>query len=189
MQAEPHAHAELMAALSEVEREVAAFFRALPADDFITPPGEAWSPAEHLRHLNRSVGAVARGFGMPRWLLRVRFGRARRPSRTFAGLRDDYRSRLAAGGRASGVYVPPREPTPPGEVEAYRARNLARWAEVNEGLRRALARWSDADLERITLPHPILGSLTAREMLFFTVYHGRHHVEAARRRLPHAAPV
>jgi hypothetical protein len=184
MQTDPHSHAELIAALGDAEREVSTFFGALSAADFITPPGEAWSPAEHLRHLNRSVSAVARGFGMPRWLLRIRFGRARQPSRRFAGLRDDYRARLAAGGRASGEYVPKREDTPPGEVDAYRERILARWADANQRLRAGLARWSEADLDRIRLPHPLLGWLTAREMLFFTLYHDRHHVEAARRRLP-----
>jgi hypothetical protein len=25
------------------------------------------------------------------------------------------------------------------------------------------------------LPHPLLGKLTIREMLYFTVYHGEHH--------------
>jgi hypothetical protein len=39
-------------------------------------------------------------------------------------------------------------------------------------------------LERIRLPHPLLGRLTTREMLFFTLYHNQHHVEVAKRRLP-----
>lgn len=51
-------------------------------------------------------------------------------------------------------------------------------------MRTALEGWSERDLDRIRMPHPILGMLTTREMLFFTLYHNRHHVEAARRRLP-----
>ncbi|HEX6747618.1 MAG TPA: DinB family protein [Longimicrobium sp.] len=180
---------ELLSALEAAEREVCAFFGSLPAADFISRPGEAWSPAEHLRHLNRAVFAVGRAFSIPRMLLRVRFGRARAPSREYDELRDRYRALLAAGGRASGEFVPPREEVAADAVEPYRARILAHWAEANRKLRAGLGRWSEAELERIRLPHPILGWLTAREMVFFTVYHAHHHVEAARRRLRDSAPL
>jgi hypothetical protein len=33
------------------------------------------------------------------------------------------------------------------------------------------------------LPHPLLGKLTVREMLFFTLYHQRHHVAVVERRI------
>jgi uncharacterized damage-inducible protein DinB len=38
-------------------------------------------------------------------------------------------------------------------------------------------------LDRLRLPHPALGKLTVREMLFFTIYHNIHHVENVVRRL------
>ncbi|MCB9182399.1 MAG: DinB family protein [Flavobacteriales bacterium] len=37
------------------------------------------------------------------------------------------------------------------------------------------SRWSESDLERYLLPHPLLGKLTLREMLYFTLYHVQHH--------------
>lgn len=55
---------------------------------------------------------------------------------------------------------------------------------MNGALRGALEQWSEADLDRVRMPHPILGPLTVREMLFFTLYHDGHHVEAARARIP-----
>jgi uncharacterized damage-inducible protein DinB len=55
---------------------------------------------------------------------------------------------------------------------------------VNSRLVAALERWSDRNLDRIQLPHPILGKITAREMVFFTIYHGHHHIAAAKSRLP-----
>jgi hypothetical protein len=40
--------------------------------------------------------------------------------------------------------------------------------------------WSEDDLDNHRLPHPLLGKLTVREMLFFTLYHIQHHmIEAA----------
>jgi hypothetical protein len=179
----PFAQPTLVKALEDVERDVAAFFGSLAADEFAFRVDSAWTPAEHLDHLNIAVSAVARGFAMSRWLLRLRFGSARRPSRSYEQLRDDYRARLAAGAGASGRFVPARaEPRP-----VDRRQLLARWTRVNLRLRAGLATWSERDLDRIQLPHPILGKITAREMAFFTVYHGTHHVAAAKRRLPRFA--
>jgi hypothetical protein len=55
---------------------------------------------------------------------------------------------------------------------------------VNSRLRASLEHWSDRNLDRIRLPHPILGKITAREMVFFITYHGPHHIAAAKSRLP-----
>lgn len=167
-------------ALEEVERDVAEFFGSLSPDAFAARVGEAWSPAEHLSHLNTAVRTVALVFSVPSWLLRLRFGRADWPSRSYEALRDDYRAVLAAGGKASGRYVPRPETSPDREAM------LARWARVNARLRRALARWDEKELDRVVLPHPLLGKLTAREVAYFTVYHGGHHVDAVKRRLEEA---
>lgn len=177
----PATRADILRALSSVEAEVAAFFGGLSDDELLLRVGEAWNPAEHLQHLCTSVSAVARGMGMPRLLLRLRFGRARAPSRGFGEMREAYRARLAAGGGATGAFVPPREE---GAARERREALLARWMRVNDRLRDALEGWSERDLDRILLPHPLLGKLTTREMLLFTLHHGLHHVEAAKRRLP-----
>jgi hypothetical protein len=36
-------------------------------------------------------------------------------------------------------------------------------------------KWKAADMEIYLLPHPLLGKLTIREMLLFTIYHIEHH--------------
>jgi hypothetical protein len=178
----PRSRSEIVAALTAAEAAVASFFGALGDDELYARVGDAWSPAEHLVHLNLSVSAVSRGLAIHPWLLRLRFGRARRPSMTYGELRERYLARLAAGGGATGPYVPRRDAAPP------REEILARWERVNARLRGTLETWSERALDRILLPHPLLGKLTVREMLHFTTHHNLHHVEAARRRLPgHAA--
>lgn len=174
----------LRESISAEERDVAEFFRSLSPDEFVLRVGDAWTPAEHLQHLNIAVSAVARGLSISPWILGLRFGRARRPSRSFAEVRDDYRDRLARGGRARGRFVPPREDLSPEHTTARQAELLARWQRVNSRLTASLERWSDRNLDRIRLPHPILGKITAREMVFFTIYHGHHHLAAAKKRLP-----
>lgn len=173
----------LLVALEAAERDVAVFLDALAPAVFVARPGDAWSPAEHLEHLVTAVNAVARGLALPRWLLRLRFGRSRARSRGYVQLRDDYRAVLAAGGRATGRYVPAAKEGATEEPAVRRTLLLARWYRANQRLRDVLGKWSERDLDRIVLPHPLLGRLTAREMVLFTIYHAPHHVAAMRRRL------
>lgn len=176
-------HASLIQALTAAEAEVAAFFESLSDHEFVLRQGAAWSPAGHLAHLNISVNATARGFSIPKLLLRVRFDGSRRPSRTLDQLTSDYLTRLGAGAGASGRFVPAPETVagPPADVQRAL---LSRWQRVNDRLRSALMTWSERDLDRLQFPHPILGLITARELVFFTIYHGPHHIAGAKRRLP-----
>lgn len=174
---------QILDAAIQSEREVADFFGCLTDDEFVLRVDGAWTPEEHLMHLNSAISAVAKGFGANRWLLRLRFGRAQQPSRSFDEVRADYHSRLAAGGRASGGFIP-KVQDESRAVATRRAEVLARWQRVNARLRDAAANWSETDLDRIQLPHPLLGKITGREMLYFAVYHNSHHIANAKKRLP-----
>jgi hypothetical protein len=180
----PFTRGELLESLSLEEREVAAFFGSLSADELVLRVADAWTPAEHLQHLNIAASAVARGLSIAPWILRLRFGRSRRASRSFVELREDYRARLARGGRAGGRFVPPREQLMGADITTRLAELLARWQRVNARLVGALERWSERHLDRVQLPHPILGKIPTREMVFFIIYHGHHHIAAAKTRLP-----
>jgi hypothetical protein len=184
LQAAPFDRGTLIQALSEAERAVAEFFASLSAEELVVRVESAWTPAEHLEHLNTATSAVARGFAMSPWLLRLRFGWTRRPSRRYEQLREEYLARLAAGAGASGRFIPRREDHTSEQAAASQAERLARWKRVNARLRAALESWSERGLDRTRLEHPILGRITAREMVFFTIYHGHHHVARAKSRLP-----
>jgi hypothetical protein len=175
---------DLLTAYQQCEREIAEFFGSLSNAEFTTRVGDAWTPEQQLMHLNTSINAVGRGFSMSKWLLRFRFGRARRPSRSYDEIRDFYRSFLAKGFEAPGAFVPPDPSGADDGLAVRRMEVMARWQRVNERLRDALERWTDNDLEKLQLPHPAMGKLTAREMLLFALYHNYHHLEATKRRLP-----
>ena len=42
---------------------------------------------------------------------------------------------------------------------------------------------TENELDKYIFPHPLLGKLTLREMLYFTIYHVRHHEELTKRNL------
>lgn len=171
----------LLTALRHVHADGHAFALALPVARGFAPQGDRWSLAEHLRHLTRSTAPVAHALRVPRWLLRLRFGTASVPSRDFDTLVADYRAALAAGGQA-GRFAPSPE-APPIDPLGRRARILTAWHDSVRALDAAAVRWSEPTLDRYRLPHPLLGLLTVREMLAFTVYHTAHHLRLVEARL------
>lgn len=174
---EPPSSKETLApTLSRLHDEIVTYLEAMPTQQFVTPQGEAWSPAGHLRHLVKSVKAVAYGMGMPKLALALRFGVGFGGSRSFGEIRDVYLQAIDDGrARATGRYASSSEIPDGTTPEAWRASLLDRWVQAGEGLAKALGRWSEGALDRHRLPHPILGKMTVREMLFFTAYHNAHH--------------
>ena len=187
MELELRSRGDISSALIESENDVASFFTALSSEELALRAGTAWTALEQLEHLNSAVGAVAKGFAAPKLVLRFRFGRAKQAGRSYTQLRDDYRARLAEGGRASGAFVPKAPDASSVSIESRRGDQLERWRRRNGRLRHSVNSWSEKQLDAIQLPHPLLGSITAREMLYFTIYHAGHHVAATKRRLPRFA--
>src|SRR6185369_6710340 len=103
-----------------------------------------------------------------------------RASRDYGGLRDVYRGILAGGGKA-GRFAPALEALP-ADPAAWRRALMGRRELAAEALERAIEPWSETALDRYRMPHPLLGKLTVREMLFFTLYHNLHHIQNVARR-------
>lgn len=178
--------ARIRAALRDAENAVTRFFGGLPDDDLFHRPPGGWSPMDDLRHITRTVGGLAWGLEKPKLLLRLRFGRAKGPIASYAELAARGLEVLEAGY----VAVPGHVPAPE-EVHdrvSYRTEKLANWASANGDLQDALDGWSDRQIDRILLPHPALGRLTVREMLYNAHMHHFHHIDVARRRVAERTP-
>ncbi|MEO8275131.1 MAG: DinB family protein [Thermoanaerobaculia bacterium] len=174
---EPSSGAEIVAALVRLHEESERYLAAIPGAEFVAPQGaqgEKWSPADHTRHLAKSTFPVVKALGLPKIVLRVMFGRASAPSRAFPELRELYRARLAKGASA-GRFTPSKRPIP-ADPAVWQIEVLGRWRTAVTALTAAIPRWQEPALDRYRLPHPLLGPLTVREMLFFTQYHNAHHL-------------
>ncbi|ULH15079.1 DinB family protein [Deinococcus sp. KNUC1210] len=164
---------DLGAALAEAERQVSAYFAALPDAVFFAGPGERWSPAQHLQHLTLAHRPLTGALRLPRLALLAVGGRTERESRSYAEMRQTYQAALGAGGKASGRYLPVLN----GQTQAAL---VSDFRQASQQLREALEGWPEADLTTFLLPHPILGKITVREMLYFSVYHQYHHLNGVR---------
>jgi hypothetical protein len=182
----PHAKGEIVGELASLHAQSTAFWGRFSDDEFFVPLGEAWSPADNLRHLDRSIKPLTQALRLPVPVIWLLFGPARAPSRGFVEIREVYRGRLAEGVTA-GRFAPPPEPAPASPGIA-RQELMARRELRARALSAAIDRWEERDLDRCRLPHPALGKLTVREMLLFTVYHNLHHVLNVARRHDEARP-
>jgi len=172
---------ELGHALDHAHAEVTRYFGELEPDDLYRKEGAGWAPVDDLRHLRRVGSRILVGLTTPRIALWWRFGRARNGSRTYEDLYGEYHTILAAGFQAPAPTIPPGL----GHIdrEGYRRDLLVRWAGLRGELRMTLDRWGESALDSYRLPHPALGKLTARELLYFMHFHDLHHIEVAKRRI------
>jgi len=170
----PASGRELSDALGALLASGVAYLSTLSDRQFFTPQGSAWSPADHVRHLQLAAAPLARGLSLPRWLLALRFGHGTGRSRSFEAVRELYRKALQGGAQA-GRFGPRPEPHPDDAVPR-RQEIVNAWSRVTVELQNVIARWPEHALDRQLLPHPVLGPLTVREMLAFTVYHTAHHL-------------
>ncbi|MBC7776274.1 MAG: DinB family protein [Phycisphaerae bacterium] len=142
---------------------------SLSETEYLAAPIGKWSAGQQLDHICRSVGPVNLAFGMPAFILRIVFGKANRPSRTYEALVEKYKTKLAEGGRAAGRFIPAMANW------AQREKLLRRLEKMVAALARKIEKMDENQLDTYILPHPLLGKLTLREMLYFTIYHVQHH--------------
>jgi DinB superfamily len=169
----------LIEQLEAAHEEGVTYWAEFDTPEFFAPIGAHWSPAEHVRHLTRSMAPLLPALRLPRTLLRILFGAPEHRSRDLASMERVYTDALAAGGTA-GRFAPP----PDTKVADAVRRNaiMDAHSETLRGLTQAMERWSEAQLDGYRLPHPLLGKLTVREMMVFTLIHNRHHVAVCQQR-------
>lgn len=136
---------------------------------FEKAPEGKWSTGQHLDHLIKSVLPLNKGLLLPKITFRLMFGKPNREGRNYEGLIKRYGERLQMGGQASGRFVPP-------QVKLKdKTQLLDQFKSLYKKLDSIIDNWEEEQLDNYILPHPLMGKLTVREMLFFTVYHLEHH--------------
>lgn len=175
---QPYSKVEIITALEAETQAVYDYFTAIPESEFFQAPADVWTPADNLVHLIKSASPVATALKLPKLALRARFGKAQQVTRPFTEVRATYMTFADAGQAiATGPFVP--------EVSTYtaaeRERILQGWLKKSRQLISAIEAWKDEELDSLVLPHPLIGNMTLREILLFTIYHNMHHVNDVQR--------
>lgn len=171
MQSKP----EILQGLSQSLEGLAAWIEAQPQARFTQGPAGRWTMGQHLEHLIRSVQPLTQGLMAPKFLLGLLFGTGKHPSRSYAEVAAIYEKALDEGGKASGRYVPPAVPL------EKRGKLLAQHRAETAKLVKLVDKFSEADLDKYGAKHPLIGWLTMRELLMFTIHHHDHHLETLKK--------
>ncbi|MBX2967430.1 MAG: DinB family protein [Cyclobacteriaceae bacterium] len=160
---------ELRQKLTEAYNVFISTVRKLPDAEFVLSTNGKWAGGQQLAHIIKSVSPVNFAFALPDFVLKMAFGKANRPSRTYQQLVEKYQGKLAQGGKAPKQFVPKSVTLNQREVLIKKLEKLI------ATLNKRIDRLSEKQLDELLLPHPLMGKLTFREMIYFTIYHSQHH--------------
>src|ERR1700754_5264936 len=165
---------EIIAASESIFQQFTDYCRSIPDPTFFLQPSEKWSIAQEVQHLTTSVHSTTLAYNLPKFIVRLIAGKPNRPSRSYDGLVERYKEKLAAGGKAGGRYIP--KPVPFSTGKSYM---LEKWEKTTQRYLRILKKQTTNDqLDRYIAPHPLLGKITLRELCYFTIYHTEHHLNS-----------
>ena len=178
---------DLLGGIERMQGDTTAFFQGMEPAAYFARPATGWSPEQNLGHLIKSIRPVRLALYLPRFTF-VIFGRGT-PTDGPRDVIEKYLGVLGQGYRAGLPYRPggghsTRDDVAQPSPTALRAwdRQLRVYADYCDGLRESLTSWNEADLDRYRMPHPATGMISAREMLYFTVFHPYHHMARIRAR-------
>ena len=169
---------ELIKGLNQATVEFTSYTSSIPPELFFSQPADKWSIAQNVIHLNKSAKMTSLAYRLPKFIVRLYTGKPNRPSRSYDELVAKYKLKLQQGGKASGPFIPKAPPT--GQTQEM---ILDSFKSVMQKLVNAVERnWTDEKLDNYLAPHPLLGKLTLRELLYFTIYHSEHHLNIVKAR-------
>jgi uncharacterized damage-inducible protein DinB len=165
---------ELVNTLNDSNQRVITWFTEIPAKGFFSRHGEVWSASDNLDHLIKAYKPIAKALKLPKITLRAMFGKPEKASMTYEELCQMYRDEITRGARASGRFLPNQE-SPDAQAEVKKRELLDQFSKASTDLVSVVEKWDENELDQYQLPHPIIGKLTIREMIFFTIYHNLRH--------------
>lgn len=161
---------EIEIKLKENHRSFIRFNLGLEESYFIYKINDKWSAGEQLEHVYLSIKSLNFALGLPKFLLKLFFGKAKRKRLNYEELVLKYQARLKNGAKSSKKYFPK-------SIDFNeRKKQTIQLSEEIELISEKLKVFSENELDVIRLPHPILGKISLREIMFFTIYHVEHHL-------------
>ena len=160
-------------------KEMYEFYSSISEEQFFSKPENGWSPLENIKHLNSAISVVALFTRKELSFLLFLFGRGNSQF-TIPEIIKDYNDRLNSGSGA-GIFTPFFSNN---KIEIGK-----KVSEINslqssiQTLIEGIYHWTEEDMDRTNIPHPIMGIITVREMLYFNYYHLYHHSAKVQARL------
>ncbi|MEO6733581.1 MAG: DinB family protein [Ferruginibacter sp.] len=170
-------HQTIIKLLREKHSSFISYINSLSDEGFLFAHQQKWTAGQQLDHIYLSVKPVALALSLPKPLVRFFFGKANRASKTYEDLVKKYLNKLENGGRATSRFIPKTIPISQKETISKAL------SDHTNKLCSKIEKFTEQELDTFILPHPLLGKLTIKEMLYFTIYHVEHHHEMTKQNL------
>ncbi|MBK7426478.1 MAG: DinB family protein [Saprospiraceae bacterium] len=145
------------------------YILGLSEKDFSRNIEGKWTAAQQFEHIHLSTKPLKFALKLPAWFLKLYIGKANRASKSYEELVAKYKLKLEQGGRAGKAFIPKG-------INAQERQDLSnKLNKTIESICKSLSKYSENELDILILPHPLLGKLTMREMMYFTILHVQHH--------------
>jgi len=163
---------EAIADLIETKHsELISWLENQPEDSWIQGPDGKWTTGQHALHLLQSIRPLNDALSLPKFLLRLKFGKANRPVRDYDAIVQRYQERLEdAKGKTFKGSKNMKIPT-----LSDKHYILNRLQTEYKKLQYKTRKISDKNLDTVILPHPLMGKMPVREIIMWTAYHVEHH--------------
>lgn len=160
---------EIKQGITKSIQEVIDWIAAQETAKFEQGPTGKWDTSQHLDHLLNAAQRLSTAVRLPKMAIRWQFGKPNRTSRNYDEVVARYQEKL----KNMPATVNPR-----GKKHSLKekAELLKKLKKQGEKLVKGIGKWSEADLDKYLLPHPLLGKLTVREMMLWAIYHHYHHL-------------
>ncbi|QSE98679.1 DinB family protein [Fulvivirga lutea] len=144
------------------------YLNSLTNEEFAIGRNTKWSAAQELDHILKSIKPLSSILPNKKLIIN-KFGKGRGISSDYYTLTNRYKTKLSEGYKAFGNFLPVK-------VNGYeRANLLNQFFQITNKIENTLEQYSEEELNTLRIPHPLLGMLTIKEMMYFTNYHVLHH--------------
>jgi hypothetical protein len=159
--------------LTEAFKAFSTWLEGISPEKFIENPPQKWSIAQNLAHLIKSAKPVRALLGKPAAELAA-FGKPFNAELNYLEIVNIYLEALKTP-VVNTTFAP--------NTEEYSKENLLiSFNKELDLILNNLSHWQEGDLDAYSIPHPLLGNLSVRQMLYFTAYHTRHHLATLQQR-------
>ena len=134
-----------------------------------------WSVAQNVEHVSMVLSQINKYLHLPKAAIKSSYGISERASISNETFINTYKNVLKNGAKATVPFIP----------EFNLDTNIGELIKKGENLLEEfisnLQNWSEEEFDLYNCPHPVLGKTTAREILYFTIYHVQHHHETLKK--------
>lgn len=167
---------EITNELNKITELVIDFIGKLSPEDANFSANGKWSINGNFEHLILCIKPLTKAHKIPKFILKWKFGKMNRDLRSYEEILDKYNNVLTKKGNS---FLNPFAPKNKGNSDKNQL--IKEYQLETDKLIRSLENWDENQLDNYVLPHPLLGKLSIREMLYFTHLHTNHHFKTIKK--------